>query len=113
MQQAGFQGPGIFHAAYHLPEKTLFAYHSDADKERAVTIQRAAYGLVSGALLDQAWLASDERFVHIRLSRFHDSVYRHPLTWADTHQIVDAHVFKRHVYFFAVPHDMRNVGLKV
>jgi hypothetical protein len=52
MQQAWLQGSSVFHAAYYLPEKTIFTYHSDTDKERAVTVQRAAYGLVSGALLD-------------------------------------------------------------
>src|SRR5260370_19957059 len=113
MQQAGLQGSGIFHTAYHWPEKTLFAYHSDAHKERAVTVQGATNSSVPRALLDQAWLAGDERFVHVRLSRYDLTVYRHPTARADAHQIVDAHVFKRHVYFFAVPHDMRNVGLKV
>src|SRR5260370_14459820 len=104
MQQAGFQGSGIFHTAYHLPEKTLFAYHSDAHKERAVTVQGATNSSVSRALLDQAWLAGDERFVHVRLSRYDLTVYSHPTARPHAHQIVAAHVFTRPVSFFAFPH---------
>ena len=93
MQQAGFQGASVLHTADHLPEKAFFAYDSHAHEQRSVAVQRAANGLVSGALLNQAGLASDERFVHVRFSRFDHAIHRYPLTRTDAHQIADAHFF--------------------
>ena len=52
MQQARFEGAGVFDAAHHLPEKTRFPDHTDAHQQRAMAVQRATHHPVSGALLD-------------------------------------------------------------
>ena len=113
MQQAGLQSAGIFHTAYHLPEKTFFTHNCDAHEKRAVTVQRAAYGLVSGVLLDKSWLLGDERFVYVRFTRFDHSVDGHSLTWADADQVADAHFFERYRFFFTIPYYVGNVRLEI
>ena len=98
-QQARFEGPGVFHTAYHLSEKTFFTHDSDAHKERAMTVQRTAYRPVSGTLIGGQWLAVNERFVHVRFPRFDHAVHRDPLTGADAHPVTDAHFFERRTNF--------------
>ena len=78
-----------------------------------MTVQRTADGPGPGALLDKFWLASDERFIHVRLPRFNHAIYRHPLTRAYAHQVANTHFIERHLDLFAVPYHTHNVRLKI
>ena len=78
-----------------------------------MTVQRTADSPVSGTLIGGQWLAVNERFVHVRFSGFDCAIDRYAATRENPYQVADAHLFERHLLFFAVLYDTCDVGFQV